>query len=424
VDIKNVNARPRLSSGSTLPVSYGTNPGGALAADARSLDRLRLEASRDPAAAVKGASSQFEAIFMQQVLKSMREASPKSGLMEGSGHELYTSMLDQQLSQTLSGKPGGLSEVIARQLGKSMSARADNQKKEPSQIPPVQGSAPRVTSAVSPSSSDAAVSPGEASATKAASDVKGEGLSRASNPMLIQAIDAAASLDPIEHLPDPIASVDPVPPGGNGFEVADTRELLFHRLATPSAQMNASDQTRAGPGGISMSDSIRSASSKSKSSTTQSDFVQKIWPHAVLAQNSTGVPAAFVVGQAALESGWGRSEIPGPGGTRTYNLFGIKAGAGWKGPTVDATTTEYVNGKPVKTVEKFRAYASYAEAFRDWSSLMSNNPRYEQVLKASASVEGFAGGMQRAGYATDPQYGRKLAGTINLALSLRGTPSA
>jgi flagellar protein FlgJ len=151
---------------------------------------------------------------------------------------------------------------------------------------------------------------------------------------------------------------------------------------------------------------------------SQAAFVERMWPHALAAQRSSGVPAAYVVGQAALESGWGRQEIRHPDGRSAHNLFGIKAGSGWKGATVDVATTEYVDGKPQRSVERFRAYGSYEEAFRDWAALMAGNARYAPVLRAGQSVSGYASGMQRAGYATDPRYGEKLERTINRTLML------
>src|SRR5262249_59546846 len=79
------------------------------------------------------------------------------------------------------------------------------------------------------------------------------------------------------------------------------------------------------------------------------EFVDRVWSHAVEAARATGIKPQFMVGQAALESGWGRSEIRGEDGARTYNLFGVKAGRSWDGPTVEKTTTEYVNGAAQKT---------------------------------------------------------------------------
>jgi flagellar protein FlgJ len=78
---------------------------------------------------------------------------------------------------------------------------------------------------------------------------------------------------------------------------------------------------------------------------------------------------------------------------------------------VEAATTEYVAGKPVRTVERFRAYASPAEAFQDFAALLARGGRYAATL-ASGTAEGYATQMQRAGYATDPAYADKLARTI------------
>jgi flagellar protein FlgJ len=153
-----------------------------------------------------------------------------------------------------------------------------------------------------------------------------------------------------------------------------------------------------------------------------SDFVRNIMPAAVEAGASTGIPANFLIAQAALESGWGKSEPRFADGRSSFNVFGIKAGAGWTGSVIQATTTEYVNGTAQTRQENFRAYASYADAFRDYATLMTNSPRYAKVV-GTQDPAAFARGLQRAGYATDPQYAAKLeriiAGTT-LRLSLAG----
>lgn len=280
-----------------------------LAFDARSLDALRRDASHDPQAAVRQAAGQFEALFMKQLLASMRNAMPKSGMFDGPGHETYVGMLDEQLSQSLSSRPGGLADLIARQLARHIDAAA----------PAAQASA-------------------------------------AATPNRIAGRPAASSIPQAHSQP---------------------------------------------------------------ARSPQSDFIDRMWPHAIAAQRATGVSAAFVVGQAALESGWGRHEIRHADGRNAHNLFGIKAGSGWKGATVDVATTEYVDGKATRVVERFRAYSSYAEAFRDWASLMSGHERYGPVLRAGRSPEAYANGMQRAGYATDPSYADKLERTINQTVRLR-----
>ncbi|RFU47509.1 flagellar assembly peptidoglycan hydrolase FlgJ [Paraburkholderia sp. DHOC27] len=137
-------------------------------------------------------------------------------------------------------------------------------------------------------------------------------------------------------------------------------------------------------------------------------FVDKLAASAQAASETTGVPARFIIGQAALESGWGKREIMKANGETSHNVFGIKATKDWTGKTVSTVTTEYRDGKPQRVVEKFRAYDSYGEAMNDYAQMLKNNPRYAQVLNGSHDAASFATGMQRAGYATDPHYAKKL----------------
>ena len=108
-------------------------------------------------------------------------------------------------------------------------------------------------------------------------------------------------------------------------------------------------------------------------------FVDRLAVPAQAASAATGIPARFIIGQAALESGWGKREIKNADGSTSHNIFGIKATKDWTGKTVDAVTTEYVNGQPQKVVEKFRAYDSYEDALTDYASVLKNNPRYAPV---------------------------------------------
>jgi flagellar protein FlgJ len=148
-------------------------------------------------------------------------------------------------------------------------------------------------------------------------------------------------------------------------------------------------------------------------------FVEQHTAAARAAERATGIPAPFMLSQAALETGWGRKEINHADGSPSYNLFGIKAGANWKGPVAEVVTTEYVNGRPQKVVAKFRAYASYAESFADYARLMKDSPRYQPVLARAETATGFAQGLQKAGYATDPAYADKLTRVINTTLRLQ-----
>jgi flagellar protein FlgJ len=108
---------------SPLSAPSGTALNG-LAADSRSLDQLRSVANQDPAKAIKQVATQFEALFMQMVLKSMREATPKSGMLDSNEQQTYTSMLDEQLAQKIAAGGTGLADVIARQLSRNLPAPA------------------------------------------------------------------------------------------------------------------------------------------------------------------------------------------------------------------------------------------------------------------------------------------------------------
>ncbi len=274
-----------------------------LAADSTSLNNLNSLAGRDSKAAIKETAKQFEALFMKELLKSMREATMKSGLMDNEASNLGTELLDQQFATQMTGIPGGLSQMIERQLSQQISPAG--------------------------SGGDAKLS------GKAAG---------------------------LENAPTAVAT---------------------------------------------------------KASPRQTQFVSQHKGAAEQVSRETGIPASYMIGQAAHETGWGRSEIKNTDGSTSFNLFGIKAGAGWKGKVAEVTTTEYINGQARKVTAKFRAYDSYADSFRDYAKLIGNSPRYEKVMNNLHSAQAFASGLQKAGYATDPQYASKLSRVINTALNVQ-----
>ena len=148
------------------------------------------------------------------------------------------------------------------------------------------------------------------------------------------------------------------------------------------------------------------------------DFVQQHRAAAERVAQASGIPAAFMLGQAGHETGWGKSAIRTADGANSYNLFRIKATGGWTGKVAEVTTTEYVDGTPHKVVAKFRAYDSYEESFRDYARLITENPRYEKALARVDSVQGWAAELQRAGYATDPNYASKLSRAIQSTMAV------
>lgn len=311
------------------------------ALDTQGFEALKQAARDGSADTLKAAARQFEAVFTQMVLKSMREATPQDGLFDNEQTKLYMSMLDQQLAQHLSSKGIGLAEVMARQL-----ARASGQP-----LPP------------------------EAAAASRMDDV-----ASTLGPLLDGRTTAAAGGDE-EQVP----RAGTVVPGANWNPSAGLRQYQAQQSGQWQGSAAMSEDT---PAHISA-------------------FVSRMAGPAVAASRASGVPARLILGQAALESGWGRREITHADGSTTHNVFGIKAGANWKGPVAEITTTEYVDGQPQKIKAKFRAYGSYEEAFSDYARLLTNNPRYAGVVSAGSAEEA-AHGLQRAGYATDPEYGAKL----------------
>jgi peptidoglycan hydrolase FlgJ len=275
-----------------------------LAADQRSLDALRRDAARDPQGAVKKAAQQFEALFMQMVLKSMREASPKSGLFDSPSQDMYTGMLDQQLASKVAQSGTGLAEVIARQLTRHMQA-AGAERRATSD-----GAAPSAAASV------AADRYSELAAARSGSNARYEALAKTDRTEQLRAA----------YLSRRAASMDDA---GRPLPEVSAAALAAQRPTADGLQRN---------------------------------FITRHWDSAQQASRITGIPTQFVLSQAALESGWGRGEIRDGSGLPSHNLFGIKATGGWQGRTVDVVTTEYDNGVPKKVVEKFRAYNSYSEA--------------------------------------------------------------
>ncbi len=160
---------------------------------------------------------------------------------------------------------------------------------------------------------------------------------------------------------------------------------------------------------------------KTKRAPTQSqaEFVKKHSDVASKVEKATGIPASYMLGQAGHETGWGNHQIKVKGGGNSFNLFGIKAGGSWTGKVAEVTTTEYVNGVAKKQIAKFRAYDSYEDSFKDYARLITESPRYAKAREQTTSAHAFASGLQKAGYATDPEYAAKLSRAINTTLQLR-----
>ena len=216
------------------------------------LSDLKRDVKKDPegTAQQKQVAKQFEALFLQMMVKRMREATPKEGLFDSQQTQMLQSMADEQLALHLATPGIGLSQSILAQM----------QQGKPADV-----------------SDDA-----------------------------VRAIGQGADLD---------------------FRTGGSREV--------SALLNVMRNNRA---------SDRALAAAEGAPEHVVDFVSKMSRAANLASQQSGVPARLIMGQAALESGWGQREIKHADGSTSYNLFGIKAGASWKGKVVNVLTTEYEDG--------------------------------------------------------------------------------
>ena len=280
--------------------------------DAESLSALKLKAGQDPQGNLRDVARQVEGLFVQMMLKSMREALPKDGLFSSDQTRLYISMYDQQIAQQMTGGKGlGLAEAMVKQMA------ADG--------PP-----------------------------------------------------AAADSVPMKFDPTTVVS----------YQNSTLTQMV--RRALPKVP----DPVPAAP-----------LSGDSK------DFLARLALPAKIASEQSGIPHHLILAQAALESGWGQRQIRRENGEPSYNLFGVKASADWKGKVTEITTTEFENGAAKKVKARFRVYDSYLDALADYVGLLTRNPRYAAVTSAASAEQG-AQALQRAGYATDPDYARKLTSMI------------
>jgi flagellar protein FlgJ len=212
------------------------------------------------------------------------------------------------------------------------------------------------------------------------------------------------------------AATAPVPGGSDSARGFPRLEGTTSAALLPVARPAGTPATREA-----RADDSPESAAEGFSNATPADFVRSLWPHAERAARELGVAPDALVAQAALETGWGRSLPHNQYGESSFNLFGIKAGPKWPGPRAVVTTLEFVGGVPEQRREPFRMYSNVGDAFDDYVELVRSKPRYAEALAASTPEEYFRG-LERGGYATDPDYAEKLTGI--LARGLPGRPPA
>ncbi|MFK7806600.1 MAG: glucosaminidase domain-containing protein [Saprospiraceae bacterium] len=128
---------------------------------------------------------------------------------------------------------------------------------------------------------------------------------------------------------------------------------------------------------------------------------------AVREMQRSGIPASVILAQGIHESSWGLGELS----TNSNNHFGIKCKSIWNGPTYYIEDDDYVNG--VLTKSCFRVYNSVEESYIDHTNFLVEGDRYQTLFSYDPTdYVNWSKGLKACGYATDPNYAKKLIRTI------------
>ena len=321
--------------------------------DLQGLAALRRDARAQDPAALREAARQFESVFTRMMLESMRDASGGDPMFDSEESRFYRDMFDSQLSVEMSrGRGLGLAEMLVSQVMRSgltpqVAASAASLQGETPAVAPPKAAAPAVAPIPAPSAF--AIPPA-----------------------------AVPSASPAGLSASPAAAVGRAAPSTPG----------------PATMVDRPVHARALPAGR---------------TPTRQEFLDAILPAAEKAAAQLGVSPRNLIAQAALETGWGRHMPRSADGRVSFNFFGIKATGNWRGASVASTTTEVLQGRAQRMVERFRAYSSIEESVADHARLIGTSRRYQAVRGTGDDALAFGTALQRGGYATDPGYARKIA---------------
>lgn len=145
---------------------------------------------------------------------------------------------------------------------------------------------------------------------------------------------------------------------------------------------------------------------------TPAGFIDRLRASAAETARKLGTTMEAVVAVAALETGWGKRVATTEDGRSTHNLFGIKSGPDWQGESRSVMTREFREGELRPESAAFRVYRSEHESIQDFGRFLLENPRYQAALQVASKPEQFIRELQRAGYATDPDYAEKVISTM------------
>ncbi|MBF4555257.1 flagellar assembly peptidoglycan hydrolase FlgJ [Pseudomonas sp. p50] len=370
-------------------------------------------------------AQEFESLFLGEMLKSMRSATNTLGQdnpLNTPEAKQYQEMYDQQLAVSMSREGGGigLADVLMRQMSKNKpmapgeAAAASATKQAEAKAAVETPIAAGTVATNGPLSRLNGQRPLWASRSIHAPQAAGEGEHRNDMALINQrrlalppklADRLLAGLVPSASTPAATASS-----AINKIEVPQTSPTGSGSLYNGdwlTAQTEAPSTGRLQIYGRAMAQIPLAPPKKAFSSADE--FVNAMLPMAKEAADRIGVDPRYLVAQAALETGWGKSVMRAQDGSSSHNLFGIKASSSWKGDSARAITSEFRNGEMVKETAQFRSYDSYKDSFHDLVTLLQSNNRYQDVVKSADNPEQFVRELQKAGYATDPNYASKIS---------------
>lgn len=334
--------------------------------DMSGLSKLRVAAQKNSPDAIEAVAKQFESLFMNLMLKSMREANAvfaEGNYLNSSETDTYQQMLDQQLSVTLSeGRGIGLADVLVRQLGgeQKTAEKADN------------------NIAALFSSDKIKVDKNQ----NKLNDIKTK------ENKEINAVFKNDQLIETQQLNKPVKQLN-----NNDDKNSDHLKEDLSRLAVINKNKAMKSDKAILPEHV-----IESAEA----------FVAKLLPAATRASEQLGLDPKLLIAQAALETGWGKHLLTNSSGKNSFNLFNIKADQRWQGETVNKETLEYRGGAAIKERASFRSYTSFEESFQDYVQFIQGNARYQKALEHTLEPQRYIQELQNVGYATDPKYSEKI----------------
>ncbi|NOZ53409.1 MAG: flagellar assembly peptidoglycan hydrolase FlgJ [Gammaproteobacteria bacterium] len=393
--------------------------------DSQGLSQLRRAAGKNPANALAAVAEQFEALFLQQMLKSMRDAKLAEGLLDSDQSEFYTSLYDKQIAINLSKAKGlGLSDMIIEQLSRN----SPNMKSNDSGAQVLNETAMVMRGTNSRKNEINTVNITQLEDNNRNNRVAGQ------RPVTVETqTNLAQSLGQtalrLSHLSTTAMSQLTLQESDKERKGVDEvlKQHVFVNKTPPNPLPVERDYTVVPVTVVApeLQGLVNNAKFKPQryNSTSANDatgqfnspesFVTSLWPLAQKAAQQLGVAPKVLLAQAALETGWGKAVNKDIDGRSSYNLFNIKAGRAWKGETVAVSTLEYKDGLALREKALFRLYPSFQASFDDYVTFIKQSPRYQPALAKANDAHAYARELQQAGYATDPDYSLKIINIIN-----------